>query len=409
MTRGDLELTICLCDRPVATLTKTKRELELVYERSLVNEMGTGSLCLSVALPVRGEPYRGDAVDNWVRGLLPEGETLSELERRFDIVRGDSYGLLEVIGYDCAGAISVLSEGIRGPSRTSAKLMSDDELAQAIENLPSQPLGVDEEVRVSLGGLQAKLLLCRTVDGWERPAIGTPTTHILKPDPTQFPGLVASEHYAMKIAQWAGLNVAHVELEQISGRDVLIVERFDRRAIRGVTTRIHQEDGCQALGLDPEREKYQRPGQLNPSYEELAKVLTSNAINPAVELRALGESMVLSVAVGNTDGHARNHSFLIEGGVLSFSPIYDLAPTMAFVKAKTMALTVAGENQMAKITRLRLAVEMQSWGLTKTEASNVVDDTIGRITDAAARVNTSLAPEKSVETIHDRIQILSGS
>ena len=53
-----------------------------------------------------------------------------------------------------------------------------------------------------------------------------------------------------------------------------------------------------------------------------------------------------------TDGHARNHSFLIEGDVLTFAPIYDVAPTMAFVDSRTTALAIAGESQIAKVTRL---------------------------------------------------------
>ncbi len=406
MARGDQELTIWLRGDPVAILTKTKRGLALAYATSLVNEIGTGSLCLSVALPVREQPYSGEAVDRWVRGLLPEGETLSELERRFGIARGDSFGLLQAIGYDCAGAISVVGETPQSSATALPKQLSDVELAEAIEGLPSQPLGVDEDVRVSLGGLQAKLLLRRTKEGWERPAMGIPTTHILKPDPAQFPGLVASECYALKLAEKAGLVVAHAELEKIGERQVLIVERYDRCVIDGVTTRIHQEDCCQALGLDPEREKYQRPGQVKPSYEELARVLSSHAVNPAAELRALGKSMVLTVAVGNTDGHARNHSFLIEGGVLSFAPIYDVAPTMAFVPARTLALTIAGENQMVKITRLRLAVEMQSWGLTGVEADAIIDDTIEGIAAALDTVDPGPAPEESIEVVYTRVQSL---
>jgi serine/threonine-protein kinase HipA len=381
----------------------------LTYEAALVDELGVGSLCLSVALPVQTNAYGDNVVERWVRGILPEGETLSELERRFGIARGDSFGLLEALGYDCAGAISVVSDEFRNSVGTSGMKLTEVELASAIEDLPSLPLGVDEEVRVSLGGLQAKLLLCRTADGWERPAIGVPTTHILKPDPPEFPGLVASEFYAMRLAGEAGLLVANVELDEIGGRSVLIVERFDRRVVNGVVTRIHQEDGCQALGLDPEREKYQKPGQLRPSYEALAHVLSSHAVNPVAQLRALGECMVLTAAVANTDGHARNHSFLIEDGALTFAPIYDVAPTMAFVPADTVALAVAGEKKMARITRLRLAVEMQSWGLTGAEAKIVVNDTIDRVLDALNHVDPSSAPTRSVEAINNRARSLNAS
>lgn len=403
MAKGDQELAIWLNGQRVATLTKTRRGLGLIYESSLVKKVGVGSLCLSVALPVREDPFTGEAVERWVRGMLPEGETLSEIERRFNVSRGDSFGLLAAIGYDCAGAISIAEESFQGGESSSAGLLSKRDLARAIEDLPSQPLGVNEDVRVSLGGLQAKLLLCRTADGWERPALGVPTTHILKPDPAEFPGLVASEHYAMKIAEEAGLNVAHVQFETIGERQVLIVERFDRRVIGGKTTRVHQEDGCQSLGLDPEREKYQHAGHRGPSYESLAKVISDHAIDPTNELRALGSSMVLTVAMGNTDGHARNHSFLIEDGALSFAPIYDVAPTMAFVSARTTALSIAGENQIKKMTRLRLAVEMQSWGLTKIEASDVVNETYERIVDAVGVVDPGHAPGKSVEIVRAQI------
>jgi serine/threonine-protein kinase HipA len=213
----------------------------------------------------------------------------------------------------------------------------------------------------------------------------------------------------MRLAGEAGLLVANVELDEIGGRSVLIVERFDRRVVNGVVTRIHQEDGCQALGLDPEREKYQKPGQLRPSYEALAHVLSSHAVNPVAQLRALGECMVLTAAVANTDGHARNHSFLIEDGALTFAPIYDVAPTMAFVPADTVALAVAGEKKMARITRLRLAVEMQSWGLTGAEAKIVVNDTIDRVLDALNHVDPSSAPTRSVEAINNRARSLNAS
>jgi len=404
VAKDDKELAIWLNGQRVATLTKTKRGLGLTYEPSLVKEVGVGSLCLSVALPVREEPFSTETVDYWVRGILPEGETLSEIERRFNISRGDSFGLLSAIGYDCAGAISIVGESFLGSESNSSRRLSDGDLARAIEDLPSQPLGVNEEVRVSLGGLQAKLLLRRTADGWERPALGVPTTHILKPDPVEFPGLVASEFYSMKLAEKAGLNVAHVEFEIIGERQVLIVERFDRRVIGEVTTRVHQEDGCQSLGLDPEREKYQRAGHRGPSYEALAKVISDHAIDPAIELRALGASMVLTVALGNTDGHARNHSFLIEGGSLSFAPIYDVAPTTAFVSARTTALAIAGDNQIEKMTRLRLAVEMQSWGLTKIEARDVVNETFDRIVAAVGEVDPGPAPEKAIETVRAQVR-----
>lgn len=58
---------------------------------------------------------------------------------------------------------------------------------------------------------------------------GHRTTHILKPEPARFPGLVANEFFCMRLAEEVGLQVAHVErAETESGLPYLIVARYDR-------------------------------------------------------------------------------------------------------------------------------------------------------------------------------------
>lgn len=107
-----------------------------------------------------------------MEGLLPEGETRTVLEREFSIRRGDAFGLLAAIGRDCAGAVSFYEPGVT-PADTKSPILrlSDAELDDAIASLPSRPLGAGDEVRVSLGGIQAKLLLVETADGgWARPS-----------------------------------------------------------------------------------------------------------------------------------------------------------------------------------------------------------------------------------------------
>ena len=112
--------------------------------------------------------------------------------------------------------------------------------------LPQQPLGVDEDVRVSLGGLQAKLLLTQMPnESWERPADGTPSTHIAKPDPLAFPGLVVDEAFSLALAGAAGFRVPDFEVHtDWVDRPVLALRRYDRLVIADTVTRIHQEDGA---------------------------------------------------------------------------------------------------------------------------------------------------------------------
>ena len=375
-------LTVWMHADPVADLALDRRgRLTLRYRPEVVDRLGQGALCLSVALPVRSTPHRHDPVERWIEGLLPEGETRTVLEQRFAVRRGDTFGLLCALGRDCAGAVAFLDPHETPPGHPEPTPQSYQQVTDAIADLPAHPLGADEDVRVSLGGLQAKLLMTRTADGWARPTGGAPSTHLFKPDPPGMPGLVASEALAMETIRQAGLDAARVELLEFGGRPVLAVERYDRRVVDGAVRRIHQEDGCQALGLDPARDKYQTVDGP-PSYRALARMLADHAVEPLSQWRRLGELMTATIALGNSDGHARNHSVLIEDGAVRLAPAYDVAPTVEFVTGRRAGLWIDGQPVLFAITRAHLTREMSSWGLPTAEATSLVDATLDRLATA---------------------------
>lgn len=394
----------------VATLTRRGVGLELLYTADTVRALGEGGLCLSVALPVRGKPYPAAPTLAWAEGVLPEGETRTTLEDRFSVSRGDTFGLLAAIGRDCAGAVSFVPEGVEVARDEATRTLDEAALIAAIEDLPSRPLGAAEDVQVSLGGLQAKLLLTRTDRGWARPAGGAPSTHILKPDAPRFPGLIASEALAMRTIASAGLDAAATELAEIGGQPVLIVERFDRRLVDGVVVRIHQEDGCQALGVHPrQRNKYESSGS-GVSYRRLAKVLADHAEAPDAELCRLVRLMTLNVAIGNADGHARNHGFLIEAGTARLAPAYDVAPTVDFLPSPTAALRVGGEDRFEadgrpRVTALHLTLEARSWGLPAAVAEEAVRSTLAALAEAVPRAADQVrSPDGTAARILARIE-----
>jgi serine/threonine-protein kinase HipA len=404
-------LTVWLHAEPVADLRSDRRgQLSLRYRQNVTDRLGQGALCLSVALPVRPAPYRHDAVERWIEGLLPEGETRTVLERRFAVRRGDSFGLLSALGRDCAGAVAFLDPEETPAPHPEPIAQSDQQVADAVADLPAHPLGADEDVRVSLGGLQAKLLMTRTGDGWARPTGGAPSTHLFKPDPPGMAGLVASEALAMATVRLAGLAAAHVELLEFGGRPVLVVERYDRRLVDGVVFRVHQEDGCQALGLDPFRDKYQTSDRP-PSYRALAGVLADHAAEPLVEWGRLGELMTATVALGNGDGHARNHSVLIQDGVVRLAPAYDVAPTVEFVSGRRAGLWIGGQAMLFATTRGHLVREMTSWGVPADDAYALVDATLERLAVALPGA-ADLIPhvdEDLLQRCAARITALAGS
>ncbi len=384
--RSEPGLRVLLHGEHVADLRQTRRGLTLTYREEITSSLGVGALCLSVALPVATRAHQGDLVLNWCEGLLPEGEMRTTLEQHFAVRRGDTFSLLAVLGRDCAGAVSFSGDD-EAATRTgqTTTTLSPDELADAVTALPQRPLGVDDQVRASLGGLQAKLLLVRTDHGWARPTSGTPSTHILKPDPRDLarPGLVVSEALTMRAAALAGITSAAVELVSIGGRRVIVVERYDRRVTAHGVTRVHQEDGCQALGIEPSGpNRYQSKLPTAPSFARLAQVLVDHALGIDGELVRLGEAMTVNVAVGNADGHARNHSFLLADGVLRLAPLYDVASTFPFVNASQLGLWVDDQPYLRYVTRGHLVREMRRWGMTRAAATDTVERTLTGLDDS---------------------------
>jgi len=289
--------------------------------------------------------------------------------------------------------VSFLPDAQQLPSPSQPIPLSTEQVVQSLNDLPEHPLGADEEVRVSLGGLQAKLLLARTGTAWSRPAGGTPSTHIVKPDAANGPlqGLVVGEALVMRAAELAGVVTAHVELDNWGGRRVLIVERYDRRSVASEIVRLHQEDGCQALGADPTVDKYQTINVASPSYARLAGVLRDHAVDIDAQWARLGEAMTVSLAVGNLDAHARNHSFLIHDGVVEFAPMYDVAPTVLFARSRQLGLWVDGQALLSFVTRRHLVAEMHGWGMSGSAARDVVERTLSGLETALPAAASKIA------------------
>lgn len=393
---GSGSLDVWLGDRLVAELTMSRRKVaQLRYRGDYVAERGEGALGLTVPLPVSGQRYKGELVDYWIESLLPEGETRTVLEQYFRIRRGDGFALLTAIGRDCAGAVAVTPTG--EPVTAAAgelQPLTHEEVGEAVAELRQHPLGVDLDVRVSLGGLQSKLLLVQADGGWARPVGGIPSTHILKPDPPEFPGLVASEAFALRAASLAGLQAAEVRLDTFGDRTVLVVTRFDRSLKDGKLVRLHQEDGCQALGTAPSGQgKYQAAGET-AFYRRLATLLATHAVDPAEQVRRLGAMLTFTAAIGNTDAHLRNHAFLHEAGTLALSPVYDAAPAADFAGTRHLALWIGGQSLLAVVTRRHLLRELTSWGMAPEVAADVIDSTLGSLADAYGQA-AQLTPEVS--------------
>ena len=108
---------------------------------------------LSRQLPLKKEPFSGRAVRAFFSGLLPEAEPRDRIASILGVSGGNDFAILERIGGDCAGAVSLLPEDVpMAASRTGAlRWLDEPALASIVERLPQQPLMAGESgLRLSL-------------------------------------------------------------------------------------------------------------------------------------------------------------------------------------------------------------------------------------------------------------------
>ncbi|HEY2357201.1 MAG TPA: type II toxin-antitoxin system HipA family toxin [Phenylobacterium sp.] len=301
---------------------------------------------ISLSLPLRASPWRGEAVAAVFDNLLPDNLPIRrQLAERTGAEGVDAYSLLAQIGRDCVGAMQFLPDGeaVDGLHPIQGAPLSDDEIATMLVNLGRAPLGIDfdGEFRISVAGAQEKTALLRYDGRWMRPIGTTPTTHILKPQLGEIPtswgvidlnDSVENEHYCLALLAQFGLPVAKTEVARFGDRKVLVVERFDRRW-RGndQLLRLPQEDFCQALSA-PSGRKYQ--SMHGPGVVDLLTRLQESD-EPLSDQAQVLKSQILFWLIGATDGHAKNFSlFLRPGGRFQLTPFYDVLSAQPAFDAK---------------------------------------------------------------------------
>jgi len=275
--------------------------------------------------------------------------------------------LLAALGADCAGAVVLRpeDEGSDGESEPSVRALAEGELNTLIDELPRRPLGVDLEpgdVRLSLGGIQDKLVLVRLASGeFGQPLGGAPSTCLLKPDYGRYEDLAVNEAFCMRAAAGAGLDAAVTEVVQVGATPCLYVERFDREEdVEGRVFRLHQEDACQALGILPSA-KYEANG--GPSVAQVVALLRGlGSSRAALDVNRFLKAVLFNFLLGNSDAHGKNFAFLYDRSTgVRLAPLYDVLSTAIYPElTERMAMSIGGVEQPADVDMSaweRLAVE----------------------------------------------------
>lgn len=182
--------------------------------------------------------------------------------------------------------------------------------------------------------------------------------------------VVKAEAVGLDLARRVGLDVPASSVTTSLGRDLLLVERFDRP---GGGRRRMMVSGLTMMGLDEMAGRY-------ATYPDLLDVLRRHGSDSDVG-RRLFERIVFNIATGNNDDHARNHAAFWDGRELTLTPAYDLCPQARSgeTSSQAMAIDRHGNRTSSMLTCIDAA---GTYGLDRREAIDIVHAQLDTINDA---------------------------
>ncbi|WP_051246375.1 type II toxin-antitoxin system HipA family toxin [Nocardioides halotolerans] len=259
-------------------------------------------------------------------------------------------------GSDRVGALDVTTSPTAYHPRPGTPATLDQllEVSAHIERDEHVPAELQHAARhlTGAGGAQPKALLA---DG-DRSLIAK------FPSIAQTRSALHAEAVAMLLARRVGIRAATVEMVPVKGRDVLLVERFDRP---GARTRRMMVSALTVLG-------YGELASRHATYPEFADAVRTSFTHPDDTLRELYTRMVFNICVGNCDDHLRNHAAFWEGHILELTPAYDIAPSPRAAGPLSHALGITRDGRNASQLHLARAAA-PDFALDDAEAADIID------------------------------------
>lgn len=276
---------------------------------------------------------------------------------------GDLVYLLESSS-DRIGALDFQASATTYVPREAARVTLD-ELATAAHRIETgQPLNPALDAALlrgtSIGGARPKAL----IDAGSRKLIAK-----FSSANDTYP-VVQGEFVAMELALRVGLDVAPVELTTSLGRQVLLIERFDRTASGG---RRRLVSALTILGLTS------FPEGRYATYADLTHKIRATFANPTITLRELFGRIAFNMMCGNTDDHGRNHAAFVEDELV-LTPAYDICPQAR--SSETAQQAMAYNEEGGRDARLEPLIDAAHlYLLDRNDAREIVDNQQGTIRD----------------------------
>lgn len=303
-----------------------------LYEPELPLRAGAIPLVPGLGMP---SCIRDASPDAWGRRVLinrqlgVKGIDAAEVEL-------DELTYLLESGSDRIGALDFQRSPKHYEPRHAQKTTLDELLTAAEKVERGVPLSLELDQALlhgsSLGGARPKVLL---EDG-ERKFIAKFSAS------NDLYSVVKAEFIAMRLADKVGLKVAPVQLCKAQGKDVLLIERFDRVMHEGRWRRRAMVSALTMFELDEMMAAY-------ASYEKLAEIIRHLFKDAKATLRELFARIVFNILCGNTDDHARNHAAFWDGHQLALTPAYDICPQSRSGQQASQAMLIHGAERSSQV------------------------------------------------------------
>ncbi len=346
---------------PVASFT---------YGRSYLSRPDAVALYLPELPLKRGEinPISG-RVAGCIADAGPDawGRRVIEHHRAREATDVGILGYLLESGSDRIGALDFQDSPDEYRPRVSGQATLADlaEAAERVENGMRLTPALDRALLhgSSVGGARPKALLADR----SRPMIAK-----FSSGADSYP-VVKAEYVAMELARRAGLAVAGVDIREVLGKDVLLVDRFDRTPDGGRRIMVSALTILELHGADAMAGRY-------ATYTDLAFHVRARFTQADATLRELFSRITFNILVGNTDDHARNHAAFWNGDELTLTAAYDICPQARTGGEAAQAMAFGEDNdRMSQV--VRCVAHASTYHLSAVEAKEIVDHQIAVIND----------------------------
>lgn len=381
---SERHLEVLINTTHVATLYENNGLWSLKYASEWLQRRQ--AFALAPSLPLQAETLVDSGSERPVQwffdNLLPEEMARQLLAKDLKLATDDAFALLEAVGAESAGAITLLRDGEELPPGKLG-LLTKDELSQRIRDLPRTPLNLRTRKRMSLAGAQHKMLVILDGSTLYEPIGQMASTHILKPEHEQrdlYPFTVRNEHFTMSLARACGLEVPDVTIQYVP-EACYIVERFDRKGRYPQQERMHVLDACQLLDLAAYRKYSQSTLETLVRLVELSRAKASTALR-------LFRWVLFNFLVGNGDAHLKNLSFRYGSDGVVLLPHYDLLSTVIYEKVGThmyaeLSQALGDAKRFGDVRREHMVFAAEALGLTAAIAEREIDRMIATAERAA--------------------------